>query len=200
MKRYIIERVKNLGNASIAPHSLLNWQFVVVTKGQCGVILGNWKSLPLRKKCLWIFPPGFLRGWHGDDAECSTISFAIDEIPVQLVAGMKEMDYLEIELSPDQLEEIVNMKAIIHPDFYVCDFVNELRFDRAIVQMSLMALGAMTANAAEIARGRADKRIQSAIECFGSNLTNGRWCGGETDEGRWGFIGQAPLSVRPGFQ
>jgi len=172
MKRYVIDRVRCLGEAPITHHSLLNWQFVVVTKGQCGVTLGNWKRLPLQKQCLWIFPPGFVHGWHGDDAECNTLSFELEEIPVQLFAAMKDMDYLSIELTPEQLAEIINMNAIIHPDFSAIDFVNELRFDRAIVQMSVIALETLTANATEIAHGRAEKRIQSAVECFRSNLTD----------------------------
>jgi AraC-like DNA-binding protein len=155
----------------MVPHTLLNWEFMVVTKGRCGVILYPWETLPLRKNCLWIFPPGYEHGWHGDQAGCEVFSFHVEEVPVQLLSAIKETGFLEIELSPAQLEEIVEMGNIIHPDFYVRDLVNELRFDRAIVQMSLTALGAVPAMAAEITRKRAERIIHNAVVSFRSNLT-----------------------------
>ncbi len=81
------------------------------------------------------------------------------------------MGFLEIPLSPEQLEEIIGMREMLHPDFYARDLVNELRFDRAIVQMSLMALGTVMENAGEIALVRAEKSIHNAIDSFRRNLT-----------------------------
>lgn len=197
MMRYVSERSRYLGEAPIPPHSVLNWQFTVVTKGRCGVILDTWETRPLQTRCLWIFPPSFEHGWHGDQAGCSVLSFQVEHVSVELISAVKEMGFLEIELSPEQLEEIVEMKRIIHPDVYVRDPVNELRFDRAVVQMSLMALGVVTANATEIARARAEKSIHKAIECFRSNLTERpvvRWrrmtkaAGVSSAKLRWLFI------------
>lgn len=142
------------------------------------MILYPWEELPLRKNCLWIFPPGYEHGWHGDQAGCEVLSFHVEEVPVQLLSAITEAGFLEIELSPEQLEEIVEMGNTIHRDFHDRNLVNELRFDRAIVQMSLMALGRVIANTAEIIRMRAEKSIHNAVVCFRSNLT-------ERPEVRW---------------
>jgi transcriptional regulator GlxA family with amidase domain len=95
----------------------------------------------------------------------------VEEVPVQLLSAIKETGFLEIELSPRQLEEILEMGNAIQQDFDDRNLANELRFDRAIVQMSLMALGKVNANTAEIARMRAEKSIRNAVACFRSNLT-----------------------------
>jgi AraC-like DNA-binding protein len=164
------ESPRYFGQAPIPPHSLPNWHFSVVTTGNCGVILGNREMWSLRTQCLWIFPPGFEHGWHGDQEECNVVSFQVEEVPAQLFSAVKKIGFLEIELSADQLEEIIEMKGTIHPDFYVRDLVNELHFDRAIIQMSLMALGKVMASAKEIARARAEKSILNALNAFRRNL------------------------------
>jgi AraC-like DNA-binding protein len=157
MTRYISSGLRNLGQAPILPHSRLNWEFIAVTKGRCGVILASGEKLPLREQSLWIFPPGFVHGWHGERGASSMLTFQVDEVPIEISVLMRGADFLEYELLPSEFEEVSSFRTVIHPDFSDRDPVIVVR--------------GLTANGGGIADIRVTQTVNKAIEWLKCHLT-----------------------------
>ena len=170
MMRRMNSGERDLSRMPVAPHSLSSWEFFAVLKGQCGVTLKTGEKLPLRKECLWIFPADFVHGWHGDGQKCSVISFQVAEPPVHLIAATRVDKFLEHPLLPEEAKEITGLRNVIKPDFQTRDMINELRFDRAIIQMSLMALAGVTVEPEEFTRLRTEKKVHEALRWFKKHI------------------------------
>ena len=145
---------------------------MVVTKGRCGLILASGEKLPVSERSLWVIRPGFVHGWHGNGGACGMLSFQVERVPLELSAFMRASDFLEYRLSPSEFDEIAGLETLLHPDFTNRDPVNELRFDRAIIQMSLTLIAGLTVNGGRIADMRVAQTVHKAVEWLECHLTD----------------------------
>lgn len=172
MTRYMDSGERDFGRMPVAPYSLMNWEYFAVTEGSCGVVLKTGEKLPLKQACLWIFPPGIVHAWHGGDRGCGVVSFQVEDAPVNIIAAVRVRGFLEHALSPAECEQIDGFKRAIDPHFQDRNPINELLFDLAIIDASLMALSNKTADPEQFARLQMEQTVARAIQWFRVRLTS----------------------------
>ena len=154
----------------IGPHSRLNWEFYSVVQGRCGVLLEGGRKLPLRESCLWVFPPHHVHGWHGERRHCCVVVVHTGAVPRQLVDAIPPGGFLEHSLTEPEARRIEELGRALEPDFHDRNSLSELRFDRAIIDLTLLALGGIASPAPSTANRRMTERVDAAITWFRRHL------------------------------
>src|SRR5271166_1205159 len=139
--QYLSSGIRRFKTMPILQHTRVNWEFYAVIQGRCGVLLDNDEKLPLRAKRLWVFPPGHLHGWHGEEEHCSVVVVHASRVPRQLVEAIPVSGILERRLTAVQCRQIEAIERAIEMDFHNPNPLSELHFDRAILDLSVIALG-----------------------------------------------------------
>jgi AraC family transcriptional regulator len=154
----------------IGQHSPLNWEFHAVVNGRCGVILNSGEKLPLRENCLWVFPPQHVHGWHGERRHCWVVVLHSGSVPRQLVESIPGAGFLEQTLTEAESRQIENLGRSLEPDFRDRNLLSELRFDRAIIDLTLLALGGLASPSPRSANPRMREKVDAAIAWFRRHL------------------------------
>jgi len=154
----------------VGHHSRLNWEFHAVVKGRCGVILESGEKLPLRENCLWIFPPQHVHGWHGDRRQCRVVVLQSGSVPRQLVESVPATGFFEQALTEAESRQVAEMVRVLEPDFHDRNLLSELRFDRAIIDLTLLALGSVAARSPSAVNRRMTEKVDAAITWFRRHL------------------------------
>ena len=166
MLRYLSGGVRRFGTMPIGPHSRLNWEFYAVVKGRCGVLLESGEKLPLRANRLWVFPPHHVHGWHGEHRHCRVVVLHCGTVPRQLVEAVPAAGFLERALSETESRQIQDLGSSLEPDFHDRNSLSELRFDRAIIDLTLLALGGVASPSPGSAAERMTEKVDAAIAWF----------------------------------
>src|SRR5271155_5380712 len=118
MIRYVSSGQRRFGEMPIGSHSRLNWEFYAVVDGRCGILLESGEKLSLKSKCLWVFPPYHVHGWHGEQQHCQVMVVHSGSVPRQLVEAIPAEGYLERELTPEECERVVELGRCLEEDFH----------------------------------------------------------------------------------
>jgi AraC family transcriptional regulator len=139
--QYMSSGLRRFKTMPILPHTRVNWEFYAVVQGRCGVLLDHDEKLSLRAQRLWVFPPGHIHGWHGEEEHCSVVVVHAASVPKQLVAAIPSSGILERRITTIQCRQIRAIERAIEPDYYTPSPLSELRFKGAIIDLAVMALG-----------------------------------------------------------
>lgn len=139
--RYLSSGVRRFRAMPILQHTRVNWEFYAVVQGRCGLLLDQDEKLPLRARRLWVFPPGHLHGWHGEEEHCSVVVVHAATVPKQLVASIPSSGILERRITASQCRHIEAIERAIEPDFHNPSPLSDLHFNRAIIDLAVIALG-----------------------------------------------------------
>jgi len=148
----------------------MNWEFRAVVSGSCGLILASGEKLPLRENCLWIFPPQHAHGWHGGRRECNVVILQSTTVPRQLLESVPGVGFFEQQLTLEESRQVEELGRQLNPDFMDRNMLSELRFDRAIIDLSLLALGSMAARSPSAVNRRMTEKVDAAIVWFRRHL------------------------------
>jgi AraC family transcriptional regulator len=170
MLRYLSSGIRRFGTMPIGLHSRLNWEFYAVVKGRCGVLLDSGEKLPLRSSCLWVFPPHHIHGWHGERRHCSVAVIHCGSVPWQLVEAVPPQGFLVRSLSEAECRQIQDLAHSLEPDFHDRNALSELRFDRAIIDLALLALSGVASAAPSSADRRVMEKVDEAVAWFRHHL------------------------------
>jgi len=170
MIRYLNSGIRRFGSTRIEPHSRSNWEFYAVVAGRCGVLLSSGDKLPLRSNCLWVFPPRHVHGWHGERRHCSIVVVHCGSVPRQLAEAIPAAGYLEHEITEPELRQVEELARALEPDFHEPTSLSGLRFDRAIIDLTLLALGGVASQSPSSAMRRTAEKVEAATAWFRSHL------------------------------
>jgi AraC-like DNA-binding protein len=148
----------------------MNWEFRAVVKGGCGLVLESGEELPLRESCLWIFPPQHMHDWHGGRKDCNIIVLQCSTVPRQLLESIPAAGYYEHPLTEEESRQIEEMGRKLKPDFLDRNMLSDLRFDRAIIDLTLLALGNLATHAPSAADRRMTEKVDAAVAWFRRHL------------------------------
>jgi AraC family transcriptional regulator len=148
----------------------MNWEFCAVVKGRCGLILESGEKLALRENCLWIFPPQHVHGWHGSRKDCNVVVLQSSTVPRQLLESVPPAGFFEHQLTDEESRQIEELGRELKPDFHDRNMLSELRFDRAIIDLTLLALGSLVARSPSAADRRMTEKVDAAIAWFRRHL------------------------------
>jgi len=101
----------------ILPHTRVNWEFYAVVQGRCGVLLDH------------------------EEEHCSVVVLHASSVPRQLVEAIPSSGILERRITGAQCRQIEAIERAIEPDFHKPTLLSELHFNRAIIDLSVIALG-----------------------------------------------------------
>jgi AraC family transcriptional regulator len=167
MLRYLSGGVRKLAAKPIGQHARLNWEFYAVVEGRCGVLLENGEKLPLQERWLWVFPPHHVHGWHGERRHCQVVVFHCGSVPRQLVEAIPAEGYLERGMTETECRQVEALGRALEPDFNARNSLSELRFDRAIIDLALLALsGTPTTRMHATMDKRMTEKVEGAIAWF----------------------------------
>ena len=170
MIRYLSSGVRRFGSMPIGSHSRLNWEFYAVVEGRCGVLLDSGEKLPLRDHCMWVFPPHHLHGWHGERRPCHVVVLHCGAVPRQLAEAIPEAGFLERELDESKCQRIAELGSALDADFHERNSLSELRFDRAIIDFTLLALDGIESQSPCTVNRRMTEKVDSAVAWFRRHL------------------------------
>jgi AraC family transcriptional regulator len=170
MLRYLASGVRNFGSMPIGAHSRINWEFYTVVKGRCGVLLESGEKLPLRSSWLWVFPPHHVHGWHGETRSCSVVVIHAGSVPRQLSEAIPAAGILERSLSDAETRQIQELGLALEPDFHRPNSLSELRYDRALIDLTMIALGGAPAVGIATIDRRMAEKVDAAIAWFRRHL------------------------------
>lgn len=151
-------------NRSISAQSgtVSNWEFYAVVQGRCGVLLDHDEKLPLRFRRLWVFPPGHRHGWYGEE-HCSVVVVHASSVPRQLVEAIPSSGIIERRITGAQCRQIEAIERAIEPDLHQPSPLSELHFNRAIIDLSVIALGGVLARPRRTANRRSSQESDVAL-------------------------------------
>jgi AraC family transcriptional regulator len=154
----------------IGSHSRLNWEFYAVVDGRCGVLLDSGEKLPLRSRCLWVFPPQHGHGWHGERRHCNVVVVHCGTVPRQLADAIPVGGFLEHALTEAECLQIAELGQALDVDFRNRNTLSELRFDRAIIDLTLLALDGLESPSPNLANRRIMEKVDAAVGWFRRHL------------------------------
>jgi len=167
--RYLSTGIKQIGDVPIGAHSGLNWEFHAIVEGRRGIVLGPDENLPLQSRRLWIFPPHHRHGWHGDE-KCRSVILHCAAVPRQLAEAMPATGYLERELTETECLQIAETGEALQAGIQDRNPLGDLRFDRAIFDLALLALEGTAPSAPHTANRRMADKVDAALAWFRRHL------------------------------
>jgi AraC family transcriptional regulator len=124
----------------------------------------------LRSNCLWAFPPQHVHGWHGEQRHCCVAVIHCGTVPRQLADAIPASGFLERPLSEPESRQIQELARTLEPDYHDRNSLSELRFDRAIIDLTLIALGGVAEPGPASADRRMSETVDAAIAWFHRHL------------------------------
>jgi AraC family transcriptional regulator len=128
------------------------------------------EKLPLREHWLWIFPPQHIHGWHGSRRDCDVVVLQSATVPRQLLESVPVSGFYEQQLSEEESSQVEALARGLEPDFRDRNMLSELRFDRALIDLTLLALGKGVVRSPSPADRRLTEKVESAIGWFRRHL------------------------------
>lgn len=122
-------------------HKRPNWEFFAVLKGRVGPRLATDKPPILHRRHLWIFSPGVAHGWAGHQNDsCHIAVFHFSTVPHLLERLLQPEGWLTLPLTPSQCQLILSTASELQPHIERTSEKSLLHFDRALMNLSLLAL------------------------------------------------------------
>jgi AraC-like DNA-binding protein len=125
-----------------------------------------------RERTLWVFPPGFEHGWTARPGESAEIAvFHFESISEPASAFIKKRGFLAVHLEENALltiralsEELAALRGGEDP-------LALLKFERAAVGLSLMALEALPVSETSVLLDRAELVATSSLAWYSEHLS-----------------------------
>jgi AraC family transcriptional regulator len=169
--RYVNSGSRSLGEKPYEPFARLSWEFYMVTHGFCGMILEGGERLPLQKSHLWMLPPHFIHGWYGIVGKpCRVLVFHFSSIPRQLEDLVPRNGYFEMPLTAAERERLIKMELPLEKDFYRQNPLSDLRFHKAMMDISLFILERKSARAEDEPQQKSRVKVDEALTWFRQHL------------------------------
>jgi len=141
MLRYLNFGERAYGERPLAPHRRANWEFQAVVAGRCVPTdeAGHALGPPVGRR-LWVTPPGHLHGWVGVPGRpCRIVVGHFERVP-EALPSLREKAPIERPLTPAEARQVEALMLALLPDFRRPTNLSPLRFERAALELTLLAL------------------------------------------------------------
>lgn len=140
MLRYFASGYRDF-SSNVDPFSRrLNWEFMIITEGQCGPIFDSASGKPLiRGPSLWCMPRQLPYRWMSR-GQCFRSVFHFAYVPEILSEQAQKTGYICKPLSPAQCETIRQVADNLLPLYYSPTEIFLLYSTRALMELSIIAL------------------------------------------------------------
>ena len=152
-------------------HERANWEFFAVVRGKCGVLYPNGAKPVLWERRLWVFPPEIAHGWAGRyDERCLIAVFHFGAVPPLLEKVVRENGHVECALSVAEARRVQELEKELQPHYHHMTERSMLVFERALLDLSLLALKDFSFEAAETKSALALRKVQAVLTWYAEHI------------------------------
>lgn len=161
---------RGYGDRPVHPQRRRWWEFQSVVTGRCGQVTPG-EPVTLRPRTLWVSPPEHLHGWTGAPGEvCQVLVFQFDTVPELLRQELARRGGMSVNLSAEDVRRLRGLAALVRPEHERPTALSALRFDRAMLALSELALrhleGAPPPSPADAAR----QKVAAALTWYAEHM------------------------------
>lgn len=118
----------------------INWEFYIVTRGQCAPVFDEVEHPVLSRKTLWVLPPGLVCGWTGNRTGWDHLALHFGCIPDVLKSRFAERRYLKVSLNDEDIDSVKSIFRSVDSEIYRSSGLSDLVFHRALIDLTFVAL------------------------------------------------------------
>ncbi len=173
--RYLGHGTRHFGLKPMVPSARINWEFYAVVEGRCAPWLGGKVQPPdteLRGNTLWVFPPEQEHGWSGERRSCRVVAFHFGAVPTVLAERARRMGWIRHALSRTESRRIEELATELAPHYENSTDLSPLYAQKALTELSLMALEGAGARLASLTT-LPQLKVEAAMAYFQEHLAEG---------------------------
>ncbi|HCM26149.1 MAG: hypothetical protein A2Z99_16740 [Treponema sp. GWB1_62_6] len=180
MLTYLGAGERRYGEMPVRVYGRQSWEFEAVLGGEIRPVFPGENRDPagargqLRENSLWIFPPAFEHGWSGRPGNAAEIAvFHFDTLAEPAAAFLRRRGFVVARLDDEAKSLIRSLAAGLSESRAADDPLYPLRAEKAAIELSLIALGDLSA--AELAPlvDRAEYAASLAMAWYSEHLAEG---------------------------
>ncbi len=165
--RYLTTGLRHFGLQPMYVHARSNWEFFAVLQGKCGPAFPGVQPPVLHPSHLWVFPPENAHGWIGSGSQrCRVAVFHFGTVPLVLDKIVRAQGYLERPLSPSQAQRVLELQKELHPHYEHITEKSLLIFEKALLELSLIALEDVPFEVTETKADRAIRKVEASLTWY----------------------------------
>lgn len=152
--RYLGNGHRHFGLKPMSPSARINWEFYAVIDGRCAPWLGGKAEPAAAELCantLWVFPPEQEHGWAGEHRSCRVVAFHFGAVPSVLAERVRRLGWIKHSLSRQEIERIQELASELRPHYENSTELSPLYAQKALTELSLIALEGAGARLASLA-------------------------------------------------
>jgi AraC family transcriptional regulator len=170
MLRYLAYGQKDLSAQPVQPMTRFNWEFYAVLSGALRPTTETGDQLPYTSTpTLWVFPPDRAHGWQSQ-RRLDRIVMHFSSVPEVIREACAAAGSLSTPLTSDDVAMLRRMGNELKQHYRSPTPESLLRFDRALIDLSLLFLRGRDFGSALPLETVAVERVQRAIEWYLSHL------------------------------
>jgi AraC family transcriptional regulator len=170
MLRYLAYGQKDLSVMPVQPMTRFNWEFYAVLSGALRPTSEHGGQVPyITTPTLWVFPPDRAHGWQSR-RRVDRIVMHFSSVPDVIREACASAGSLSTPLTADDVAMLRRMGNELKQHYRSPTPESLLRFDRALIDLSLLFLRGRDFGSALPLETVAVERVQRAIEWYLSHL------------------------------
>lgn len=171
MLRYLALGLRDFGIHPMVPMRRVDWEFYVVLEGRAGPTFVEGEKARMPTRTMWVFPPENVHGWSGEPHRpCKIAAFQFAYLPEQLCKSTRESGALAIPLTTRQVQRIESLALEMQPHFNEPNSLSELFFQRAMLDLSLIALQSVPSMKLHTYHKLIQDKVANALEWYKAHL------------------------------
>lgn len=172
MLRYLGSGLRLLGDFPMPPHHRANWEFFAILRGRLAPFVHPTNRPPLSTSTLWLFPPGEVHGWIGEPGKPSEVVVVhFSSVPAALERVARERGPIEVRLTAADRNFLRRLARQLERHYWQPLRVSDLHIERALIDLSLLALRHDEINQEPAVAGITEKKILEAEQWLKKHLT-----------------------------
>lgn len=176
MLTYLGVGERRYGEKPVPQYGRPSWEFQAALSGAIAPTLPGhpFSGGEMRKASLWAFPPGHVHGWTARRGEVARIAvFHFESIPEPAATFIRRRGSVEAPLSEDELVRVDELSAELAALKDGDDPLALLKFERAAVELAIVALEALPEGETAGLVDRAAFVSASALAWYSEHLSEG---------------------------
>jgi AraC family transcriptional regulator len=171
MLRHLASGRREFGVRPMYVHQRANWEFFVVLRGRCAATFDGGTQGRLCRRHLWLFPPTRAHGWTSADEEaCEVAVFHFGAVPAIVETLARARGYLERALSAAEANRVAALAAELRPHFQLVTERGLLVMERALLDLSLLALANEPLNVARTRDHESIRKVDAALAWYAEHI------------------------------
>ena len=165
--RYLTTGLRHFGLQPMYVHQRSNWEFFAVLQGKCGPVFPGKQTPVLHQRHLWVLPPENAHGWIGHGVQrCRVAVFHFGTVPLVLDKTARARGHLERPLATSQVQRLLELQKELRPHYEHVTEKSLLIFEKALLELSLLALEDVPFETTETKADRAIRKVESSLTWY----------------------------------